>query len=174
MDFFVWLETSPVGAWINESSSVLFAYPGILLIHTFGLTLLVGSNLVIGLRILGFAPNVAIRELRKLFPLIWTGLILSVTSGLLLLTAKATTMIANPAFVIKMVAVILAVFVVFRIKAKVFDGRLPAEESVRVHGKALAFLSLGLWFAAIMSGRMMAYVGEAAHFGALILSNNSP
>ncbi len=162
MDFFVWLETSTVGAWINQSSSVFFAYPGILLIHTLGLTLLVGSNVVIGLRILGFAPEVPVIELRKLFPLMWTGLVLSVTSGTLLLTAKATTMIVNPAFFIKMLAIIVAVAVLLRMRSKIFGDP-------QANGRVLAVISLVLWLVAITSGRMMAYVGEAAHFGALIL-----
>ena len=169
MDFFIWLETSTVGAWINQSSSVFFAYPGVLLVHTLGLTLLVGTNVVIGLRILGFAPQVPVMEMRKLFPLMWAGMVLSVASGLLLLTAKATTMIVNPAFFIKMLAVILAVTAVVRIKSKVFADPLLDKRSIPLNGKVLAFMSLALWIVAITAGRMMAYVGEAAHFGALIL-----
>jgi len=169
MDFFVWLESSTVGAWINQSSSIFFAYPGILLVHTLGMTLLAGASVVIGLRILGFAPQVPVVEMRKLFPLVWTGLVLSSASGTLLLIAKATTMIVNPAFYIKMLAIVLAVAAFFGIRAKVFRDPLLDERPIQMNGRILAFLSIALWLVAITAGRMMAYVGEAAHFGALIL-----
>ena len=169
MDVFVWLENSTVGAYINQSSSIFFAYPGILLVHTFGLTLLVGTNVVIGLRILGFAPRIPVTELRRLFPLMWIGLIFSVSSGLLLLTAKATTMIVNPAFFIKMLAIGLAVTAVYGLRNRVIQDPLLDKRPIPFSGKVLAFASLALWLIAITAGRMMAYVGEAAHFGALIL-----
>jgi hypothetical protein len=168
MEFFIWLEGSRLGTWINQSSSVA-GYPGILLIHTFGLTLLVGINVVISLRILGFAPQVRVVEMQKLFPLMWSGMVLSVTSGALLLTAKATTMIDNPAFFIKMLAIVLAISVFFPLRRKVFRDPLIEERPVQMNEKMLAVASLALWLIALTAGRLMAYVGEAEKFGALIL-----
>jgi hypothetical protein len=165
MDFFVWLESSRVGSYINQSSSIFFGYPGVLLVHTIGMTFLVGVNVVIGLRIIGFAPEVPVIEMRRLFPLMWAGLVLSAMSGALLLTAKATTMIANPAFYIKMLAIVLALSTFFVMRAKVFRDPLLDKRPIQMNGRLLAFMSLFLWFAAITAGRMMAYVGEAAAFG---------
>ena len=165
MDFFIWLESSSVGTWINTSSSTFLAYPGILLVHTLGMTLLVGVNVVIGLRILGFAPGVPVMETQRLFPIMWTGLVLSTASGALLLIAKATTMIVNPAFYIKMLAIVLAVSTFFVMRAKVFRDPLLDKRPIQMNGKVLAFMSLTLWFLAITAGRMMAYIGEAAQFG---------
>ena len=147
MSFLTWLEASNVSMWINQSDSV-FAYPAILLVHTIGLTLLVGINLAVNLRILGFAPQVPVLEMQKLSPVMWTGLVLSILSGALLLTAKATTMGVNPAFYVKMVSIALAVLVVFAPRTRLF-----------------AAISIALWLTAITSGRVMAYVGEAAQFG---------
>ena len=166
MDFLLGIEQSGIGNWVNQSSS---GYPAILLIHTIGMTLLAGTSVVIGLRILGFAPQVPVAELRRLFPLVWTGLILSALSGTLLLIAKATTMIINPAFYIKMLAIALAVSILFAIISKVFRDPLLDKGPIPINGKVLAAASITLWFIAITAGRMMAYVGEAEHFGALLL-----
>src|SRR5688572_24476855 len=141
MDLFTWLEASKVGAWINQSSSVFFGYPGILLIHTFGLALLVGSNLVIGLRFLGFAAQIPGTELRTLLSPMWVGLIFSISSGVLLLTAKATTMIVNPAFFIKMVAIALAVATTYRIRNRLLEDHLLDKRPIQFNGKVLAFAS---------------------------------
>ena len=149
MAFLGWLESSAVSTWVNSSDSV-FAYPMVLFIHTVGLTLLVGINLAVNLRTLGFAPQIPAGDLQKLYPVMWTGLALSIVSGALLLAAKATTMGVNPAFYVKMACVVAAVAIVFGVGAR---------------NKALAVVSIVLWFGAITAGRFMAYVGEAAQFG---------
>ena len=149
MSFLTWLEASPVSTWVNQSDSV-FAYPMVLFIHTVGLTLLVGINLAVNLRTVGFAPQIPAGGLQKLYPVMWTGLALSIVSGALLLAAKATTMGVNPAFYVKMACVVAAVAIVFGVGAR---------------NKALAVLSIVLWFGAITAGRFMAYIGEAAQFG---------
>lgn len=168
MDFFIWLEQSGLGVWINQSDSI-FAYPSILLLHTVGLTLLVGLNIVIDLRILGFAPQIPVAPMQKFFPLMWTGLAINTATGLLLLTAKATTMIINPAFYVKIASIALAVGTFFAIKSSVFGDPLLESKPIQTNGKMLAFVSIILWLCAITAGRMMAYVGEAAQFGSLIL-----
>ena len=149
MSFLTWLEASPVSTWVNQSDSV-FAYPMVLFIHTVGLTLLVGINLAVNLRTVGFAPQIPAGGLQKLYPVMWTGLALSIVSGALLLAAKATTMGVNPAFYVKMACVVAAVAIVFGVGAR---------------NKALAVVSIVLWFGAITAGRFMAYIGEAAQFG---------
>jgi len=149
MAFLAWLEASPVSTWVNQSESV-FAYPAILLVHTIGLTLLVGVSFAVNLRIAGVAAQVPLAALRTLTPLMWTGLALSAASGALLLTAKATTMGVNPAFYVKMACIVAAV-------ALIVGRREP--------NKAVAVLSILLWFGAITAGRFMAYLGEAAQFG---------
>jgi hypothetical protein len=163
MDLLLRLEQSGLGTWVNGSTSTFLGYPGILLVHTIGMTLLAGTSTVIGLRIIGFAPQVPVGEMRKLVPLIWTGLVLSSVSGTLLLIAKATTMIVNPAFYVKMVAIALAVTTVFGIK------NCGCRDPIPRNGRLLAVACIGLWLVAITAGRMMAYIGEAEHFGMLIL-----
>jgi hypothetical protein len=163
MEFFAWLEQSALGTWINQSETVL-AYPTILLLHTTGLTLLVGTSLTISLRLLGFAPGVPIAELKKLFPLLWAGLGFSTVSGLLLLTAKATTMTVNPSFYVKMVSIALALWAFFSLRRRVFADTVRPDAPLEARDRAVAFASLALWLVAITAGRWMAYVGEATEF----------
>jgi hypothetical protein len=61
-----WLEQTSLAMWIGLSDS-FFAYPLILLLHTIGLTLIVGVNLVVALRVLGASPQIPLSELQKLF-----------------------------------------------------------------------------------------------------------
>jgi hypothetical protein len=165
MEFLAAVEASALSTWISQSTSVL-AYPSILLAHTIGLTLLVGVNLVVDLRLLGFGRGIALGEIGRLFPLMWTGLGFSAASGALLFAAKATVMAVNPAFWVKLACIGCAVAVCVAIRR-----RLGIHEAVSSPpgGGALAAASMVLWLGAITAGRVMAYTGEAAEFGALVL-----
>ena len=70
--------------WVRESGS-LWGFATFLFMHTIGLATLAGVNASIDLRLLGFAPKLPLAPLRKLFPLMWTALALTASSGVVLL-----------------------------------------------------------------------------------------
>jgi hypothetical protein len=158
MEILSWLDQSAVGTWVRESPS-LFAYPGIITLHTVGLALLVGINAVIDLSILSSAPATTLTPLTKLFPVMWLGLWLNVLSGVALLIADATTMLPNPVMWIKLVLVALAIVNMRLITHGVFQ-ELSMKSTVPRRGKTLAVTSLVLWTCAIVAGRLTAYIGQ--------------
>ncbi|MBM3778058.1 MAG: hypothetical protein FJW23_07435 [Acidimicrobiia bacterium] len=164
MEFFYWLEATSLATWINASPSV-FAFPAILLTHTVGLTLLVGTTVVIDLRLLGFAAGAPIASMREFFGLFWAGLVLNVSSGLLLVIARAGSVVVNPAFWVKLAAIALALGTFFGIRRIVFRDPPPAGAPAPASARGLAIASMALWLVAITAGRMMAYVEEALMYG---------
>src|SRR5215831_15949493 len=108
MEFLVRLEQSGFSAWVRESRS-LFAYPGILLLHTYGMALLVGIAAAIDFRILGFAPALPLSAIGKFLPLLWAAFWVNAATGTMLLVADAATKMTNPDFFIKMGFIALAV-----------------------------------------------------------------
>ncbi len=80
MEFLEFLETNSLAIWLSESTS-LFAYPTLLVFHTFGMAFLAGTSTAISLRLLGFASAVPLAPLRKFFPVMWLGLAMSAGSG---------------------------------------------------------------------------------------------
>src|SRR5215211_307893 len=89
------LEQTALSTFIRESSSLL-AFPTFLCVHTLGLSLLVGANTLVSIRMLGIAPTIPLQPLKRLFPFMWGGFILTVISGGGLAMAKATTLLVNP------------------------------------------------------------------------------
>lgn len=158
MEFLSWLDQSAIGTWVRESPS-LFAYPGIITLHTVGLALLVGINAVIDLSILNSTSAASLAPLAKLFPVMWFGLWLNVLSGIALLIADATTMLPNPVMWIKLVLVALAIVTMRLITHGVFR-ELSIESTVTARGRVLAVTSLVLWTGAIVAGRLTAYIGQ--------------
>ena len=57
--FFVWLSSTSLAQWINESETV-FGYSGILFLHTLGLAVAVGASVVVDLRMLGAASRISV------------------------------------------------------------------------------------------------------------------
>ena len=155
-DVLVWLETAAVSTWVRESGS-LWAYPTVLAAHTVGMSLLVGANAVLDLRLLGVAPLVPLGPLVVVFRGLWAGAAVSFVSGLLLFCADATTKGTTPVFLVKLTLIAAALAVARRLRRTIYR---PDTDTVAIPlaAKALAVASLLLWAGAITAGRFMAYL----------------
>ena len=167
MDFLLKIEESGICQWVREADS-LFAFPGILLLHTLGMGLVVGINAMVDFRILGFAPAVRIQSLQRFFPIMWVGFWINAITGTILLAVNATKLTANPDFYVKLAFIALAVINVQLLKGQLF-GQIPtSDEAARdetplsTKAKILAVTSLIFWLGAILSGRLLAYVGRSS------------
>src|SRR5688572_26358873 len=154
MDLLASLEASGFASWLRESGSI-WGYPTVLTLQTLGLGVLVGASTVIDLRLLGAAPQIPLKPLRRLFPVMWVGFWINAISGVALFAADATTKGTTTVFLSKLAIIVVAI-VVMAIKKMVF--RDSAAEKTTVTVRALAVASLVLWLAAIVTGRYMAYV----------------
>jgi hypothetical protein len=157
MEWLAWLERSPVATWVRESESI-WAYPTILTLHTIGLGLLVGSQVVLSLRVLGAARQLPLAPLAVLFRVMWIGFAVNAVSGVALFIADATTFAVQPIFYVKLACIFLGVATAGLLQRAI--GRDPASSSAdRVGPRAtnLAALALVLWAGAITAGRLMAY-----------------
>lgn len=160
MDFLIRLEQSGFATWVREGGSI-WSYPAILFAHTLGLGTLAGLNAAIDLRLLGFAPQIPVAPLKRLYPVMWTAFGITAASGLVLLITDASAKLASPVFYVKMVFVALALVNLQMLKSQAFresPGAPPALAGVRV----LAVTSLLLWIGATTAGRLMAYLGPVA------------
>lgn len=163
MDFLFWLETTSIGTWVRESPS-LWAYPSVLFLHSVGLASLVGINAAIDLRVLGFASDIPLKPLRRMIPLMWVGFGVNAFSGLMLILASASTLLRNPTFWVKMVFVAAAVVTIYLMDKKVFSADVD-DHALPMESKVLAAVSLFCWTGAMVSGRLIAYLGPEAGLG---------
>ncbi len=144
--FLIWLESSAFSVWVRESPSV-FAFPGILSVHTVGMGLVAGINAIVALRILGMAPGVPAAELKRFFPFMWFGFWINAVSGVALLIGYPTKALTNPVFYAKLAFIAAAVALIGWIEKATSGDR----------ARRLAGASLACWAAAITSGRFLAY-----------------
>jgi hypothetical protein len=129
------------------------AYPALEVLHIAGIALLLGSLVLLDLRVWGLQAELPLRPLARLaLGVTAAGFGLVLLSGLLMFAAQPAELLANRAFLIKLGLVQLA-----GLNAVWFHGR---DSLGRCDGLARAqtVLSTGLWLAAIICGRWIAYV----------------
>ena len=158
MDFLIRIEESGFSHWVKETDS-LFGFPGILLLHTIGMGLVVGINATFDLRVLGFAPSVRLQALERFFPVMWIGFWINAITGTILLAVNATKLTHNPDFYVKLAFIALAVINLLVLKKQVLGQGEDLPPSMKA--KVLAVTSLVFWLGAITSGRLLAYVGRS-------------
>lgn len=155
-EFLSALENSGFAAWLRESPSV-WAYPTILTLHTVGLAVLVGANMAVDLRVLGFAPGIPIGALARAFPIMWAGFWLNAMSGLALFVGDASAMGTATIFIAKLGIIAAGVALIFVLRHALFGRGVEQARSTGV-ARLAAAASLAVWIAAIAAGRYMAYV----------------
>ena len=158
------IEQSGLSRWLRESPSI-FGFYFILLFHTIGMSLVVGANAVVDLRILGVAPGLPLHPLKRLFGVMWAGLAINVTTGLLLLTAYPTKALTNPDFYIKLTFIGLAVSTMYKMSIQVFGDASMSEAAMIAKGKMMAGWSLFFWFSAVCCGRLLSETSRYFIYG---------
>jgi hypothetical protein len=161
-DFLIALEQTAMGRFIHESDSI-WAFPFVLTVHTFGLCFIFGANTVVSMRLLGVASILPLKPLRRLFPYMWLGLILTILSGFAMAIAAATKRLFNPILLVKLVIIAVAVPIMWRMQKKVFDDPLISENVVPPGAKAIAASQIIMWLIVMTAGRLIAY--SATIFG---------
>jgi hypothetical protein len=121
-------------------------------VHIVGIALLLGSLVLVELRVWGAGAELPLRALARLaLPVTVAGFGLVALSGLLLFAAQPNEMLGNRAFLLKLGLVSLA-----GLNAAFFHARgsLVLNDGF---ARVQTALSLGLWLAAIICGRFIAY-----------------
>lgn len=158
------IEQSGISRWLRETQSI-FGFYFVLLFHTIGMSLVVGANAVVDLRILGVASDIPLHPLKRLFAIMWVGLGINVATGLLLLTAYPTKALTNPDFYIKLTFIGLAVFTMYRMSERVFGDASLSEAAMVAKGKIMARWSLVFWIGAVGSGRLLSETARYFFYG---------
>ena len=139
----------------------LILFPLIEGVHLLGLALSFGLILFTDLRLIGvFMPRVPLSQmLAQLRRPIMVGFVLTFLTGFLLFWAEADTMIANPAFLVKVGAIVVALLNALAFELTLHRrGAAWADASViPTAARTAGWLSLSFWTVATVGGRLIPY-----------------
>lgn len=151
------IEATGLARFMREA---MYAYPITESIHIMGLGLLFGSIVVVDLRVLGLGRRVPIKPLLALaLPFSVAGFVVAASTGLLMFTAHAGDFLTNPAFITKIVLIILAGCNAAALHAGPLAALRAGEDAVLpARARLFALASILLWMGVIVCGRMLAYL----------------
>jgi hypothetical protein len=148
-------EQNAFSVWVRESPSLL-AFPFILYLHTLGLAMLAGLNVGLDVWLLA-RRTVPSFDLKGVYQIMWLGFGINLLSGLALLAAYPAKALTNWVFFAKLTMVVIALWVLQRLKAELAVAGGAAAHEISTHARRLAMLSLALWAGTILAGRFLAY-----------------
>jgi hypothetical protein len=151
-EFLRTIEETGLSGWVRDDP-----FWAILSIHAVGMALLCGASAIIALRILGFAKDLPLSPVSRLYGFVWWGFWIQVVSGLLLLIGYPTKSLTNPDFYLKLVLIAAGMVVMVMLKKRVFSDPGMSEKDMMLRGKALAVWAIVFWVGAVTSARLLAY-----------------
>jgi len=154
-DFAAWMAATAPARAMRENA---WLYPLVETAHILGFVLLVGAVAMFDLRLLGFGRWLPPRELaRHLLPWSAGSFLLVAPSGLLLFSAQAADMLANPVFLLKMGLVVAAALNAAAFHASRWWRTAGIADAPPFGARLHAALSLACWATVIACGRLLAY-----------------
>jgi hypothetical protein len=154
LPFFQWCYQTAIGEGIRES---IWLFPVIEAFHLVGLGLVAGAVLMVDLRLLGtgLVKQPVAQLAAAVEPWLLGSLVLMITTGSLLFLSEATKAYYSFPFWVKMTSLVLALLFTFTVRRRVTRSDLGADRP-RL-GRAIALISLSLWFGVAWGGRWIGF-----------------
>ncbi|MEX0828462.1 MAG: hypothetical protein WD005_05870 [Haliea sp.] len=152
------VENSALNTFIDSEP---WLWPILEILHFLGLSILIGSLLVVDLRLAGFFRAANITATHRLLPWSVGGFVINLTSGLLFFAGDPARYAANVGFQWKMALVLFAglnaLWFWWKIDPKIKTW--PPHGPAPAHAQCIAWLSLATWFTVLLLGRLLPYIG---------------
>lgn len=149
-EFWTWIEATPLAAHIGESAW----FPFLESVHVLTAMLVVGTVLMADLRLLGWAarryPVTVITS--EVVPWTWGAFVIATVTGVGLLMPRASWYVANPAFLTKVVLLLLAA-----VNMLVLHFFALRTERARLQ-MATGACSLLVWAGVVLAGRWIGHL----------------
>ena len=155
-----WLENTQFSAAVRTE---LWGWPLVLTAHALGTALVLGFVLIISLRLLGLFNLMPYASLRRMFPIVWAALALQLISGFILWMTKPSQYLADVAFLLKVLLVIVGTALTLSLYGTVTrEATAWDAKGGTVSSRAVTFVAATVlvWCGALIAGRLTAYLGS--------------
>lgn len=159
MEAAAWAQALQDSAFAAAVRGGAHLYPFVNVLHVLGVALVVGSILALDFRMLGFAKSVSAEGASRLLtPFAVAGLLIALPTGFALYASDAVSMSRNGLMWTKLALVAAGIGNAFLFR-KLWSPRLAHwDRAAPVPAKAQALLSIAIWIAVPVLGRLIAYI----------------
>ena len=151
------IQSSSIAEWIRTTNPAMQVVEAT---HVLAAVMVLGTVLIVDLRLLGFADSSRAfsRVSRETLPLTWAAFCVAVITGSLMFTTSAVTYFGNAAFQLKALALLaaglnMALFQLIAARGSAAWGVGTPPRAARIAG----FVSLLLWAAVVLLGRWIGF-----------------
>jgi len=156
--FWVWLQGLP----LSEHIGFTWWFPLLESVHVLAIGFVVGSILMVDLRLLGLAAlrYPASRMTNELVPWTWIGFIIAAITGFGMFMTRASTYVENPAFQIKFMLLPLAAINMawFQFRTMRNVDAWDSDPIPPTAAKFAGIMSLILWVGVLLAGRWTGHI----------------
>ena len=138
-----------------------WSWPTLETLHFLALCLLIGSLLIMDLRLIGFQNVIPLKAVHSLMPVAIGSFAVNLLTGVAFLFGDPRLYTSNWAFWTKMCLIVLAGlnFLLYYTKVEPQLLRLGPNEATPTLAKAVGAASLIFWFGVLSFGRLLPYLG---------------
>src|SRR6516225_3814371 len=155
------LQALPLAVFIHKTP---WAFTTVEVVHVFAIAMLIGTIMIVDLRLLGVASTKRpFAELsHRLLPFTWAAFVIALIAGSLLFISKATEYFVNPVFWFKMALIVIAginmmIFEFITVRGvQEWDLNPTPPREARLAGG----ISIACWILVLGLGRLIAFTLE--------------
>lgn len=153
-----WMVSTPISSLVLGYA---WSWPTLESLHFLALCTLMGSLLIMDLRLIGFQRIIPLQAVHSLMPVAIVSFVVNLLTGLGFLFGDPRTYTANWAFWAKMILIVLAGlnFLLYFTKVEPIVLKLGPNEQTPAIAKTVGALSLAFWFGVLAFGRLLPYLG---------------
>ena len=152
LEILTWIRNSSLAEWINSYAVV---WPTLETIHFVSLCVLFGAVLLIDLRLIGFYKERCAPMVQFLIRVALAAFATNFATGVLFIFGNTFKYVGNAAFNLKMFLILVAGINALYYKLRL--SQLVETNEVTAASIAVGYLSLLLWSAVIVCGRMITF-----------------
>jgi hypothetical protein len=158
VDFLAYLANSPFSYWLSTSMA---GFPTLIALHSVGMAAAVGLSMAVTLRLCGSLPDLGFAPVPRLLDVAVWGFTLNLVTGLFLFITRGAEYLAAGIFLIKMALVIVGAALTIWLRQRL-TPIAPSSPAIADDGlaRAVSLVATIAWFAAVVAGRLIAYVSD--------------
>lgn len=158
MNFLRILESTAFSEWVLTS---MLGFPTLIALHSIGMAVAAGLTIVVTLYLYRFVAGIADARLPGILRIAMWGFLLNLVTGLAIFVPRGTEYLANVTFLVKMLLVLISAAILVWLKSHVAQlARKSVDVCNSVPARRLSLVSSATWIGAIVTGRLIAYLGS--------------
>ena len=152
------LESTAFSGWVLTS---MLGFPTLIALHSIGMAVAAGLTIVVTLYLHRFVPGIPEAKLPGFLRIAMWGFTLNLVTGLAIFFPRGTDYITNVTFLVKMLLVLISAAILAWLKSHLTQlVKVSRDLCSSVPARRLSLLSSAAWIGAIVTGRLIAYVGS--------------